>query len=119
MTAATTPTPHPLAELSQPEFLAARDAIVKIHGTSESLFFRALYLHEPPKAELLPFLEAEHAGRLTEATPRPTRAASVEYDVLTADAQVFHRAIVEVASGNVLSNEAIPRTNHAFPHYNV
>lgn len=111
--------PHPLAELSQPEFLQARDAVIKIHGASQPLFFRAVYLQEPAKAELLPFLNAEHSGTLTDSTPRPIRAASVEYDVLLADAQVFHRAVVNVTSGKIVSNQAIPRANNAFPHFNV
>lgn len=111
--------PHPLAELSQLEFTQARDAIIKIHGSDQPLFFRTIYLQEPAKAELLPFLDAEHSGRLTDATPRPTRTSFVEYDVLTAKAQVFHRAVVNVATSEVLSNDEIPRKNNGFPHYNV
>lgn len=119
MTVPVVAAPHPLAELSQPEFLAARDAIIKIHGADQPLFFRAIYAQEPAKAELLPFLEAEHAGTLTDATPRPTRTAAVEYDVLSAKNQVFHRAAVNTATGEVISNSEVPRKNNGFPHYNV
>ncbi|KAM3555920.1 hypothetical protein ARSEF4850_005777 [Beauveria asiatica] len=119
MTVPVVTAPHPLAELSQLEFIKARDAIVKIQAADKPLFFRTIYLQEPAKAELLPFLEAEHTGRLTDATPRPIRTAFVEYDVLAANAQVFHRAVVDVVTGRVISNDEIPRKNHGFPHYNV
>lgn len=111
--------PHPLAELSEREFTNARNAIIKTHGPDQTLFFRAIYLQEPAKAELLPFLDAEHTGRLTDATPRPTRTARVEYDVLTGKAQIFHRAAVNTVTGQVVSNVEIPRGNNGFPHFNV
>ncbi len=119
MTVPVVTAPHPLAELSQLEFTKARDAVVNIHGADQPLFFRALYLQEPAKAELLPFLEAEHTGRLTDATPRPTRIARVEYDVLGANAQVFHHAQVDATTGRIVSNDEIPRKNNGYPHYNV
>lgn len=119
MTVPVVSAPHPLAELSRLEFAKARDAILEIHGAGRPLFFRTIYLQEPAKTVLLAFLEAEHAGRLTDATPRPTRTAFVEYDVLTANSQLFHRAVVNVATGQVLSNDQIPRKNNGFPHYNV
>ncbi|GKT42723.1 copper amine oxidase 1 [Colletotrichum spaethianum] len=75
-------TPHPLTALSEDEFKIARDVVTKLHASDFSLFFRAIFLQEPKKAELVPFLQAEHAGSITDATPRPPRRARLQYDVI-------------------------------------
>jgi primary-amine oxidase len=107
--------PHPLAPLSEAEFTRARDIIVKLHGPDTSLFFRSLYLNEPKKAELVPFLEQEHAGELTDASKRPARQALVEYDVVKPDMHEYIRAVVDVDSGEVASRESAgPRSQ---PYY--
>ena len=119
MTVPAVAAPHPLADLSGAEFTKARDAIVKVYKADQSLFFRSIYRWEPAKDELLPFLEAEHAGTLSDATPRPARIAAVEYEVIDGTKQVFHRAGVNISTGEVVSNEPIPSKNKGFPHFNV
>ncbi|GJC97599.1 amine oxidase [Colletotrichum higginsianum] len=74
--------PHPLTALSRDEFKTARDIVTNLYGSDSSLFYRAIFLQEPKKAELVPFLQAEHAGTITDETPRPPRLARLQYDVI-------------------------------------
>ncbi|KAF9875083.1 copper amine oxidase [Colletotrichum karsti] len=74
--------PHPLKDLSENEFKQARDAVKGLYPSDVTLFFRAIYLQEPKKAELIPFLQAEHAGNLSDSTSRPPRRARLQYDVI-------------------------------------
>ena len=115
--ASSTPTlPHPLAQLSPDEFAKAKDAIIRLHGPESTLFFRSLYLNEPKRAELAPFLAAEHAGDLSKAR-RPPRQALIEYDVVTPDRHEYSRAVVNVVTGDVASKEVVERT--AQPYFTV
>ncbi|KAK7433211.1 hypothetical protein QQZ08_000146 [Neonectria magnoliae] len=109
--------PHPLAQLSRGEFLKARDVIVKLHGAEASLFFRSIYLNEPKRADVVAFLEVEHAGTLSDATERPPRQALVEYDFITTDDHTYTRTVVDVVSGDVVSNEAVGRSSQ--PYFTV
>jgi primary-amine oxidase len=81
----TTPIPHPLDQLSVAETDKARKHVIEARGSDTVLQFRSIYLEEPPKKELVPFLEAEHAGKITAQTPRPARVAKVLYDVVAKD----------------------------------
>ncbi|GKU14452.1 unnamed protein product [Fusarium langsethiae] len=107
------PAPHPLAQLSQDEFVRARNCILKHHGSESSLFFRSIQLHEPKKDDLLPFLIAEHNGSLDETTPRPARCAEVEYDII-ADTREYTRTIVDVDKREVISKAVLEQ--HAHPN---
>lgn len=109
MTASASAPPHPLAPLTEAEFAIARDAILKSHGPSEPLFFRSLYRQEPTKAELVPFLELEHAGKLTDETPRPPRLAVVEYDVIKKESSDYSQAVIDLATSAVVSKAVVPR----------
>ncbi|KAH8721970.1 copper amine oxidase [Ilyonectria robusta] len=113
-TLATAGLPHPLAQLSRDEFTRARDIVVNLHGPEASLFFRSIYLNEPKKAELVAFLEAEHAGTLSEATQRPPRQALVEYDFITTEEHKYTRAVVDVVTGDVVSNESVGRASQPY-----
>lgn len=73
---------HPLKDLSEAEFKLAGDVVKKLYTSEVTLFFRAIYLQEPKKAELIPFLQAEHEGTLDDSTPRPPRRARLQYDVI-------------------------------------
>ncbi|RCI12257.1 hypothetical protein L249_0746 [Ophiocordyceps polyrhachis-furcata BCC 54312] len=109
------PLPHPLAPLSEPEFCRARDAVIKLRGPDEAMFFRSLYLEEPPKAEMIPFLEAEHAGSLKHDTPRPRRRARAEFDVIGTSHCVFTCVIVDVETGEIVSRRTAD--GEAFPSF--
>lgn len=99
---ATQALPHPLASLSEAEYLKALETVRKYHGADTSLYFRAIHLQEPNKADLIPFLEAEHAGSLTEETKRPARQAAVEHDVRKVDRYDYTLAIVDLGTGEVV-----------------
>ncbi|KND87736.1 Copper amine oxidase 1 [Tolypocladium ophioglossoides CBS 100239] len=109
--------PHPLAQLSKDEFTRARDFIVKLHGSGDALFFRSIHLQEPRKAELVPFLEAEHAGKLTDETARPPRLALVEYDILGADRHEHTRSVVHLGTGEIVSKHTAEETS--YPYYTI
>lgn len=116
--ATTTATPHPLSALTADEVRQARDVILKLHPSSV-IDFRVIYLLEPPKADVVRFLDAEHAGTLTADTPRPPRLAQLNYDVIggsTGDAAVptqYHESVVDLGAGKRISNELIDTKYHA------
>lgn len=61
---------HPLAPLSGDEIKAASAIIQSAwpHGTN--LHFKAVTLEEPPKAQVVPYLDAEHSGAPLPSIPR-------------------------------------------------
>lgn len=111
---ATTP-PHPLAQLSADEFRRARDIVRALHGSDTSIFFRAISLSEPAKADLTPFLEAEHSGNLTADTKRPPRLVLVEHDLVKPSEHEYIRAVVDIGSGDIVSKESAG--NRSFAYY--
>lgn len=74
--------PHPLSALSIDETNLARDITLACHP-GDFLYFRQILLHEPPKDDVLPFLELEHSGKVSRDTPRPQRLAKIQYDLIT------------------------------------
>lgn len=74
--------PHPLASLTSQEIDIARQVVTKAR-IGYLLLFRDIFAEEPRKVELVPFLEAEHSGRLTEETARPPRLARIQYDTIS------------------------------------
>lgn len=108
-----TATPHPLSALSADEVLRARDVILSLHPGA-LVDFRVIYLLEPAKADVVPFLDAEHAGTLTADTPRPPRLAQLKYDVIGGDkATQYHESVVDLVTGKRTVNEAIDAKYHA------
>ena len=91
--------PHPLDQLSSHEIDVAREAIFKARGKC-LILFRSVFAQEPAKAELVPFLQAEHSGTLTSLTPRPARQARVQYDVVHDDkSHDYMESVVDVRAG--------------------
>lgn len=102
--------PHPLSQLSTAEFAKARDVITKLHGPGSTIFFRSIFADEPRKADLIPYLEAEHAGILTDSVQRPPRCAAVEYDIVTSKVHEYVRAVVNVETEQVVKSDSANRT---------
>lgn len=99
--------PHPLSGLSLEESNLARDIILGCHADAV-LKFRLIWLLEPPKAEVVDFLESEHSGQLTNATPRPQRLAQLRYDKIDGKNQVeFHESIIDVRAKKCISDEVV------------
>ena len=106
---------HPLAQLTAQEFAKARDIVVQAHKGSEPLYFRATQLEEPPREDLIPFLEAEHDGSLSEITPRPPRCARVEYDLLKDKKHDHAHAVVDLDAEKVVSTST--KEGEAYPFF--
>src|SRR5436309_780045 len=91
--------PHPLDWLSVGETNQARDIVLNARGQSV-IEFRSICLSEPPKSELLRFLEAEHNGQLDHNTPRPARLARLQYDVVHYDkSHEYAESVADLSTG--------------------
>ena len=88
---------HPLIPLSVEETNLARDVIRAAHPQN-ILKFRVIFLEEPAKALLAPYLDLEHAGKVTSTTPRPPRQARVHFDTAHGGKPPqSHEAVVDLA----------------------
>ncbi|CRK31911.1 hypothetical protein BN1723_014575 [Verticillium longisporum] len=105
--------PHPLSALTVAESDAARDAVLAAHEGAV-LKFRLIFLLEPPKAEVIAFLDLEHAGKVTAETPRPIRTAQVHYDVIGGDnAAVYQESVVDLSSEKVVDTKIVAKVHQA------
>jgi primary-amine oxidase len=77
--------PHPLEQLTLEESDKACNIIKAVRGSDVMIRFRSIFLDEPAKELLVPYLKAEHDGQLNSSTPRPPRLAQVHYDVVGKD----------------------------------
>lgn len=106
--------PHPLSDLTVEETNQARDLVLALHpGTVVN--FRTIYLIEPPKADVLPFLELEHAGKVTELTPRPARLAQARYDVVHSGSKIpeYNESVVDLRKSHRVSHQVVGSEHHA------
>ncbi|KAF2807691.1 uncharacterized protein BDZ99DRAFT_446493 [Mytilinidion resinicola] len=99
---------HPLAPLNASEITAASGLIKASWPAHTDLQFKAVTLEEPPKSEVLPYLEAEHSGK---PLPRVSRKAFVNYYIRNTNK--FHEAVVDLSSGRVLRNVLLGPNFHA------
>ncbi|KAH8594026.1 copper amine oxidase 1 [Bisporella sp. PMI_857] len=113
--------PHPLDQLSVKESDQARQIVLHLRNSEDTLHFRFITLEEPPKKELCKFLDFEHAGQVTTETPRPPRIAKVQYDIIHADKT--HQCVeswIDVVSGLEVKRRVIDQicqpaiTSHEF-----
>lgn len=105
--------PHPLSCLSPDEFNIARDVVVASHPDT-IIYFREIYLSEPPKAQLREFLALEHAGRLSPTTLRPSRLAQCQYDVVCREkTSEYHESIVDIRLRRRVKHQIVDKKFHA------
>lgn len=105
--------PHPLSALSLEETNRARDIVLAAHPGSV-LDFRQNYLWEPPKADVVKFLELEHSGALTASSPRPARCAQVFYDVIGGSAKAqYYESVVDLGLGKIVDQKVIGSEHQA------
>jgi primary-amine oxidase len=90
--------------LSADEINQARDIVLGLYPGA-LVEFRILHLLEPPKAEVVPFLEQEHNGTLSESTPWPSRLAQARYDV-------FQKGKAPSSEESVVDLRAAERIKH-------
>ena len=67
---------HPLSPLTASEIVTGAKLIRGLYPTQTKIHFKAITLEEPEKAQLVPYLDAEHNGR---PLPRIPRKAFVNY----------------------------------------
>lgn len=67
---------HPLGPLTAEEIKESANFIKALWPSNTSLQFKVITLQEPTKADLVPFLAAEHAGQ---STPTIERKSFVVY----------------------------------------
>lgn len=106
--------PHPLDQLSVSESNSAREVIINARGKSVGINFRSIYLEEPPKKILSAFLEHEHAGRLSPQTPRPSRVARVQYDIIRGDKRhEYMESLVDLGATKEVETRAVDKMHQA------
>lgn len=89
--------PHPLSTL-QPDELRVAARVVKEYNSTKKCLFRRILLIEPPKNEVVPYLEAELAGK---PLPKPPiRRAQVR--PLPLEPSEVPRLITLVSAGPLL-----------------
>lgn len=104
---------HPLQVLSRDEIEISRQVLLEQHP-EEVIVFREIFLQEPAKEDLLPFLELEHSGRLTASSPRPPRLAKAQYDVIGTDkVPTYHESVIDVETKLRVKHEVIGKEHHA------
>lgn len=107
------PQPHPLDQLSVDEINRARNVILKSHSAA-SIAFRTITLEEPPKSDLVLFLQAEHKGELTSRTKRPPRRARILFEAIAKDRSVeLRESVVDVVAGEECDHKVIDKKCHA------
>lgn len=106
--------PHPLQQLSFKETELAKEIIISEHDQNEVILLREIFLQEPAKAELKKFLALEHAGSITESSPRPSRLARCQYDVIGSDKMpYFHEAVVDLSKKARIEHEVVGKEHQA------
>ena len=107
------PSPHPFDPLSLEEVRIARQVILDANP-QRMVDFREIYLREPAKELMKPYLDLEHSGRVDDATARPPRLAKVQYDVIGSDKTFeFHEASVDLRTKQLATHEVIHESHHA------
>lgn len=85
----------------------ARD-VIRAAYPQNVLKFRVIYLEEPAKEILAPYLDLEHAGKLTSSTPRPAREARVHFDTAHGGKPPqSHEAIIDLSTRKIKQIESI------------
>jgi primary-amine oxidase len=101
--------PHPFQQLSKDETCLARDIIKQCHP-HEVIEFRVISLQEPPKAELLVFLDIEHREAVSSTSPRPTRLAKCLYDTIGSDkVPRYNESVVDLGQQSRIQHDIIPQ----------
>lgn len=94
--------PHPLHNITPAEIRHASETVSHIlkeqHHDDRPLWFKHVYLQEPPKALLMPYLDAENAGVPAPQRPFVPRLAGVIYHPV-GQAKEFREIIVSLDSG--------------------
>ncbi|KAH8665733.1 copper amine oxidase [Tricladium varicosporioides] len=99
---------HPLGPLTADEIRESARLIKGLWPSTVDLQFKSITLQEPNKAELIPFLAAEHSSR---QTPAIERRSFIVYYLRNTDK--LHEAIVSLSTGKVESNVRLGPNVHS------
>ncbi|MCJ1362825.1 hypothetical protein MMC16_001931 [Acarospora aff. strigata] len=99
---------HPFSPLTTSEITASAELVKGLYPNQTRLQFKAITLEEPEKAQVIPYLEAEHSGK---PLPKILRKAFVCYYIRNTDK--FHEAIVNLSQSRVESNVRLGPNVHA------
>ncbi|KAF4831072.1 Copper amine oxidase 1 [Colletotrichum tropicale] len=104
--------PHPLCPLTGAEIQYAAKLIQAAWPASVALQFKAITLNEPAKQELVPYLTAQEKG--LSPSPPDRRVFAAYYIRKT---ELFHEAIVNLATAKVESNVKLGANLHGNVDY--
>lgn len=99
---------HPLSPLSAQEINRSSQLIRALYPSQIELHFKVVTLEEPKKAQLIPYLDAEHRGR---TLPSLDRKAFLCYYIRNTDK--LHEAVVNLTQQRVESNIRLGPNVHA------
>ncbi|EME42464.1 hypothetical protein DOTSEDRAFT_73331 [Dothistroma septosporum NZE10] len=99
---------HPLAPVSSDEIQNAVALVRAQWPQGQDLHFKAITLEEPPKAQVVPYLEAEFSGH--DLLPIERKVFVTYYLRAT---NKFHEAVVNLTSQNVEYNVRLGKNDHA------
>ncbi|KAF4619083.1 hypothetical protein G7Y89_g14764 [Cudoniella acicularis] len=99
---------HPLGPLTAGEITETARLIKGLWPSNINLQFKSITLQEPNKAELIPFLAAEHKSQ---PTPTIERRSFVVYYIRNTDK--LHEATVNLSSGKIESNVRLGPNVHS------
>ncbi|KAH7383139.1 copper amine oxidase [Cadophora sp. MPI-SDFR-AT-0126] len=99
---------HPLGPLTAGEITESAKLIKSIWPANTNIQFKSITLQEPKKADLVPFLAAEHAGQ---STPTIERRSFVVYYLRNTNK--LHEAVVSLSQGKVESNVRLGPNVHS------
>lgn len=104
--------PHPLAGLSVEETNIAREVVISSFPNAV-VDFRTTALQEPIKADLIKYLDLEHAGELTPEIPRPARLARVHYDVIDGSKiPKYMESVINIGTKEIVEHELVNTESH-------
>ncbi|KAL8745704.1 MAG: hypothetical protein Q9190_002175 [Brigantiaea leucoxantha] len=98
---------HPLSPLSSSEITRSAELVQALYPPKTDLHYKAITLEEPEKAQLAPYLEAEHHGF---RAPSIDRRAFACYYIRNTDK--LHESIVNLTLQRVESTVRLPRSQH-------
>jgi primary-amine oxidase len=94
---------HPFDPLSTDEISRAA-TIVRPHFGSHEPNFRVITLQEPPKQEMIPYLDSEHRGQSNDN--KPTRCARVEVVVnLRGEKNALFELLIDLDKDSVIAKQ--------------
>ncbi|GAD93404.1 hypothetical protein PVAR5_2014 [Paecilomyces variotii No. 5] len=106
---------HPLLNLNPNEIRRASHIISRVvhqkHGPTCPIRFKSISLHEPPKALLLPYLDAESAGTPAGSRPFVPRLVEVVYSI--GDGRDFFESVVSLDTDTEVEVVKAARGQHS------